>query len=649
MIAALSNHLWQSTAFAAAAGLLALLLRANRASVRHGLWMAASLKFLLPFSLLMTIGAWLAPAHDARAAAPAGAVTVSHITEPFAQPFFVASTDADTAPLARNWLSIAAGSVWALGLGAIAVARVRGWRRVRRAVRAGEPAAIAGITLPPGVALRSSSDLLEPAVVGWWRPVLVVPQGIELHLTSKQLQAVVTHEMHHIRRRDNLTAALHMLVEAAFWFHPLVWWIGARLVDERERACDEHVLRACGEPHAYAEGILNVCRRYVESPLTCVPGVTGSDLRKRLEAIMINRVGRSLNGARRALLVAAAIAAIALPVIAGRLTAPLRAQTPADGADGDQKFEVASVKPCEMGAVVPGARSGGGGSGSFSPGRVHLDCFVVKNLIDQAYVANRDAKNPNDVISAWPGLGLIETSDGPQRIRGGPAWVYSDKYTIEAKMPGPPSTDSGPRSPERVLMLGPMLRVLLEERFQLKLHQETEVVPMFALTVAKSGLKIAPMKEGDCTIVRSNGPILPREAAQRGVKPTCGAVHAGPDGPNWRIEHAGQDLGVVAAMLSSDLGVKIIDQTGVTDKFNISWEYGPDENTPGSMGWMTRLGPQPPEPPTAPSVFTALEQQLGLKLVPIKGPRGYLVIDHIERPAPDAPAEPPARAKGPGR
>jgi uncharacterized protein (TIGR03435 family) len=328
------------------------------------------------------------------------------------------------------------------------------------------------------------------------------------------------------------------------------------------------------------------------------------------------------------------------------------ARAPAD----TQKFEVASIRPCEPGPAEPGARSGGGGSGSFSPGRVHLDCFVVKNLIDTAYVANRDARNSNDLINAWPGLGLAPQSDGPQRIRGGPAWAYSDKYTVEAKMPGPPPVEpDGPRSAARAVMLGPMLRALLEERFQLKLHQETEEAPMFALTVAKGGLKITPMKDGDCTMDRLKPPVLLSEAARRGVKPTCGTVHGGPDGPNWLTEHGGQDLGVVAMMLSSDLGVKVIDRTGITDKFNISWEYGPDENTPGALRWLERYGPQPPVPPTAPPVFTALEQQLGLKLVPIKGPRAYLVIDRIERPTPDDPAAAegragrPARAAGAGR
>jgi len=88
------------------------------------------------------------------------------------------------------------------------------------------------------------------------------------------------------RRRDNLTAAIHMVVEAIFWFHPLVWWFGARLVEERERACDEAVLSLGCEPRDYADAILSVCKLYLESPIVCVSGISGSDLKRRIVRIM---------------------------------------------------------------------------------------------------------------------------------------------------------------------------------------------------------------------------------------------------------------------------------------------------------------------------------------------------------------------------
>src|SRR5206468_6567516 len=133
---------------------------------------------------------------------------------------------------------------------------------------------------------RCSPGLLEPGIVGVFHPVLLLPAGIAQRLTAQQLDAVFAHELCHVRRRDNLSSAIHMIAEALFWFHPLVWWIGARLVEERERACDEAVLRQGNDPHHYAEAILQVCRSYVEWPMPLVSGVTGSNIAARLKTIV---------------------------------------------------------------------------------------------------------------------------------------------------------------------------------------------------------------------------------------------------------------------------------------------------------------------------------------------------------------------------
>jgi len=81
--------------------------------------------------------------------------------------------------------------------------------------------------------------------------MLLIPAGIVDRLAPNQLQAVLAHELCHLRRRDNLTAAIHMVVEAVFWFHPLIWWISPRLMAERERACDEAIPESGAEPQAY--------------------------------------------------------------------------------------------------------------------------------------------------------------------------------------------------------------------------------------------------------------------------------------------------------------------------------------------------------------------------------------------------------------
>jgi hypothetical protein len=128
----------------------------------------------------------------------------------------------------------------------------------------------------------------------------------------------------------------------------------SRLVEERERACDEEVLRLGGEPQVYAESILKVCEFCLESPLTCVSGVTGSNLKKRIELIMKERFGVALSARKKLLLVAAGVAALAVPVAVGGLTTPyLRDQTPAgqssEVAAYRPKFKVASIKPSKSG------------------------------------------------------------------------------------------------------------------------------------------------------------------------------------------------------------------------------------------------------------------------------------------------------------
>jgi len=102
-----------------------------------------------------------------------------------------------------------------------------------------------------------------------------------------------------------------MLITNLFWFHPLLWWLGARLVEERERACDESVLDAGNDPRSTPDSILKVCAFTMQSPLVCAAGVSGANLKQRMEMIMENRTTLRLNAAKKSLL--AAIAALPSP------------------------------------------------------------------------------------------------------------------------------------------------------------------------------------------------------------------------------------------------------------------------------------------------------------------------------------------------
>ena len=312
MTGELTNHLWQSTLFAFAAGLLTIVFRKNRASVRYWLWLSASLKFFLPFSLLMSLGSYLDRTPAARQFAAQISIPVSFTIEQISEPFPHAPAPASSAQGHVGWLPVALLSVWACGFAGVALIRLRLWIRIRAIVRISTP-----LEIPARVDVRESPGLLEPGVVGLVRPILLLPEGIVEKLTPSQLEAVLAHELCHVHRRDNLFAAIHMVAEAMFWFHPLVWWIGARLVEERERACDEEVLNMGNQPRIYADAILSVCKLYVESPLVCVSGVTGSDIRRRIEAIMTNGRGLRLNRAKKFLLAVAGVVALAGPVVTG--------------------------------------------------------------------------------------------------------------------------------------------------------------------------------------------------------------------------------------------------------------------------------------------------------------------------------------------
>jgi beta-lactamase regulating signal transducer with metallopeptidase domain len=192
--------------------------------------------------------------------------------------------------------------------------------------------------------LRLLPALMEPGIFGLVRPVLLWPQAISPRLEEAHLEAVLAHEVWHVRRRDNLTAAFHMLVEAIFWFHPLLWWLEKRLVEEREYACDEEISLQCSRPDVYAESILKVCEFCVESPLTCASGITGSDLKRRIRSIMIPRF-EELTFARKIMLATFVFLAISAPVTFGIVRMiPLYGQI-LHASGPLPSFEVASVRP----------------------------------------------------------------------------------------------------------------------------------------------------------------------------------------------------------------------------------------------------------------------------------------------------------------
>src|SRR5688572_24589231 len=173
MISELANHLWQSTLFAVAIGLLTLMCRQNHASVRYWLWFSASVKFFIPFTVLMALGDRLEWASRVpQIATPAVSATLAQVSRPFVADPAIGFLSAQEAPRSVDWLAPAILAVWVAGTIALTSIRFGTWRRIRAAVRASAPWTTSSLPMPAGVAVRSTPGVLEPGVVGFWRPVL---------------------------------------------------------------------------------------------------------------------------------------------------------------------------------------------------------------------------------------------------------------------------------------------------------------------------------------------------------------------------------------------------------------------------------------------------------------------------------------------
>jgi bla regulator protein blaR1 len=629
---AVGNHLWQSTLFAVVAGLLTLMLRKNQAWARYALWLAASLKFLIPFSLLVGIGTHVIGSDLgwSRAAGQSKAefyFAMDEFSQPFTQPaahIVSRSTPAVASQFSAsvtNQLPALLAALWLCGFVAVILIWCARWRRISMSLRGAVPMcdgrevdALRRLERTGGIPRRIemfvSRASLEPGIFGIVRPVLVWPQGISARLDDAHVEAILAHEVWHVRRRDNLFAALHMLVEAIFWFHPAVWYLGKRLVEEREVACDEEVLELGSERQIYAESILKICEFCVGSPLACVSGVTGADLKRRIVRIMTSGATHKLDLGKKFLLVAAGFTALAMPVVFGLAHAmPWRGQNPATPAR--EQFDVASVKPCDKNSPVPPNAGRGGGGGNDSSSRMDMPCSTLAHLIEVAYVEFPD------------GVRQPRLAFKPLPIEGGPAWLKSDTFLISAETE---------KSVTPTMMRGPMLQMILEDRFKLKVHRETREVPVYELTVAKGGLKLPHTVPGSCVPEDLWNLAIPPKP---GDKPLCLMGMRRTDATNVTLWSRGMTLNQICHYLDF-IGIDrpLIDKTGVGDGelFDIQLQFSIDDSTPGLHPRDTGEGLGTAGDAAFPSLFTAI-QQLGLKLVPAKGPGKFVVIDGVERPS----------------
>jgi bla regulator protein BlaR1 len=616
---ALANHLWQSTAFAVVAWLLTLALRKNQARVRYAIWLAASIKFLVPFSLLVSAGNLLPHPKQPVVSVLYSAMDV--VEEPFA----AASLPLTTAPVHVRTLWERAeaispaclGVLWLSGVGTVLFGWWNRWcvlsvslhqatvardgrelEILRRLESEGVPEGHGAV-----LQLLMSAERLEPGIFGVIRPVLMWPEQLSARLDDEHIEVIIAHELTHVRRKDNLTALLHLLVEALCWFHPLVWWIERQMVNEREQACDEAVVEMGGSAETYAKSLVETCRFCIESPLTCVAGITGGELGKRIRLIVAFSP-KQLGQASRLALCAAAVGAIAAPVALGLAHRPLVFGQILKATGPLPSFEVASIhvwkRPAPPPEMVGGEQIISQQVMKFSPGRegaqtsdrVHI-IAPLGVLIAQAY-------------------GLPPGSDGRAdgRIVGGPDWMTqdSDQYDIQAKIDEHEYTAmqkmTAKQQREQVNM---MKQSLLADRFKLKMHFETRELPAYALVVAKDGPKLTQANDDESTMLSST-----HQGQTTEMRATAATLSQFADSP---------------LLSAGTRGRTVVDQTGLNSKYDFTLKWGA-ESAAGQ------------EPSDQPALFTAIHEQLGLKLIPTKGPVEVIVIDRVEKPTVDGAETP---------
>ena len=268
--------------------------------------------------------------------------------------------------------------------------------------------------------------------------------------------------------------------------------------------------------------------------------------------------------------------------------APLAAQQPVRP-DTKPTFEVISVKPNRSGEF-------GGSSGVEPGGQFTVRNNTLRNVIRNAY----------------------QVQDF--QIVGGPSWLDNDRFDVTAKAANPNAPLDEMRS---------MVQALLADRFRLVVHRETRDVPIYALVVAGSDGRLGPRLTRsaiDCAAIV--------EAARRGQPPAPlpnGITPCGTRRLPGRMIASSVTMADLARNLSNDAGRFTVDKTGLSGRFDLELEFRPDRLPPDGV-----LPPGLPAPPAdAPSLFTAVQEQLGLKLESQRGPVEVLVIDSASQPSPD--------------
>jgi uncharacterized protein (TIGR03435 family) len=515
-----------------------------------------------------------------------------------------------TSPGLRAWLPLVV-LLWIAGVGVLLLRLLGGWWRIHRLHRTSRMAtpsiwtdAAGRIAATLGLSLRFrvvDSPLVDtPTVIGWVKPMVLLPVAAFAGLSPSQAEAILAHELAHIRRHDFLVNLLQTFAETVLFYHPAVWWLSSRIRAEREHCCDVVALSVCGDAVSYAEALVELeSWRTVHSHLAMA--ATGGSLMTRVRRLL----GAPADDRPRAFgtLVIAGIVVLVICVAgASRYLAAAPAErAPQPGTADD---------PAAWSMVYNHADS-----------TMRFIGYRGRDLIRFAYQIPK------------------------ARVIGGPQWLDEQTLTIVVNL------DTAPRADE---MPG-IARAALEDKLRLKTHVEKRNFPVLALVMAREDrtfgprLRVASRPCFDLQQWIAAGQPRDQLPEWRRVPP-CGGVHDSSLGltqhwsvtmpafaeylrdyvKGWRFAPNNPPPARLGpALVSLKDAPDVVDRTGLRGRYDFELSaFYPTAALMSRFPFLKNVL----EPMGFTSIPRALEDQLGLALVESEAPYDVLVIDQAEQP-----------------
>jgi uncharacterized protein (TIGR03435 family) len=517
--------------------------------------------------------------------------------------------------------------IWIAGVAALTLRLSLGWWRITRlhAASLREPAsawdsAAARIATKLGISRRvhviDSIHIVTPTLIGWIRPVVLLPLAALASMPPDQVHAILAHEVAHIRRHDFLVNLVQSVAETVLFYHPGVWWLSARIRIEREHCCDDIAVAVCGDPIVYAEALTELAS-WTSSQPSLTMAATGGALLSRIRRLL--HVPSS--GERRHVKAPIVIALTVLLVLAVGMRFMLVAQS--GGAGGDDRSD--RVGPQDVNELLgydlfpprmhyptddPANARAWDVKVSYPGGEMSMVGFTARSLIRYAY-----------------DIGGVPVMDGP-------SWLDRESLQLRATTPSAAPDESDVRL---------ALRAALEQQYGIAIGRAVRQFPVYGLVLANAAGALGPNLRPstvDCDEGHRMRPAVfdgPMLVERSKWKQPCGidSTFFGPRG--YRVTMAEFALSLrgfpIVATPVDHVAVdrEVVDQTGLTGQFDYTLQIGVVP-----LAAIATMHPDmllPLRPLGIQTFPDAIEQQLGLRFVPTEAPREIAIIAKAHRPA----------------